>query len=136
MKISKYILTCIVLICMTAQGATLSQLCLGKDHCDSALNWVGVCHNEGENSQQTHTDWDCSFDHEDGECIDIWIASVAGSIVTISDGKLYIDKPGILKSNDLSNPFYNVNFSKLTANLFPSFSNLTSLSIASTVLII
>lgn len=134
MKITKYILIYTISLCIAAHAITLSQICMGPDHCDSEINWTNICHTQTPVHHNSH---ECSFDHSNNECIDISITSIANSSSNRhSVNQPTVNKPLILKISTPDHPFYTSDFSKLKTNLFPVFTDMTPLSIASTILIV
>ncbi len=137
MKITKHIFIYIILICIAAQGMTLSQICIGPDHYDSDIDWASNCHTQTNDSHNSHDAHKTSFGHKDNDCIDISFTSIAASGYSgIPDEQLNITKPIILKPATANHPFSSFDFSKLKTNLFPVFTNMATLSIASTILIV
>jgi hypothetical protein len=119
---------------MTANGMTLYQICVGADHCDSDIQWASNCHTQSSDSRNSHKS---SFGHQDSECIDISISSIASSgNYNTNDNQYKITKPIILKPASSVYPFSPSDFSKLKTNLFPVFTDTTSLSITTTILIV
>jgi hypothetical protein len=119
---------------MTAQGMTLYQICVGPDHCDSDIQWASNCHTQDSDSHNSHQS---SFGHQDRECIDISFSSIASSGNYNTNNNLYqITKPIILKLDSSDHPFSPSDFSKLKTNLSHVFTDRTSLSIMTTILIV
>jgi hypothetical protein len=134
MKISKYIFIFTVSLCLSAHGMTLYQICVGPDHCDSDIEWASNCHTQNSDSHNSHKS---SFGHQDNECIDISISSIAISGGSNTNNNQYIiTKPIILKPAASDHPFAPIDFSRLKTNLFPVFTDTTTLSLASTILIV
>lgn len=134
MKITKYILIYTISLCMAVQCMALSQICVGPDHIDSNIDWASHCHTQPDASQHSH---ESSFGHKVNDCIDISITSIAGSSSRIaSDDQLIASKSIIIKPATSDHPLFSCNFSKLKRNLFPVFTDITSLSIKSTILTI
>ena len=74
MKILNYIFIYTFSLCIAAHAITLTQICMGPDHCDPGIDWVISCHTQPPVHHNSH---DCSFDHSNNECIDILITSIA-----------------------------------------------------------
>lgn len=125
-----------ILLCVAAQGVSFSRICTGPAHDDSDIDWADNCHppaNDGHDSPRR------SLNHEDGNCIDIFITSVAATIGNATDdpiSPLCAQKPLIIKSDTFDHLFSFFNFSQSSPILFPAFTDITFLSIASTILII
>lgn len=134
MKITKYILIYTISLCMAVQCMALSQICVGPDHIDSKIDWASHCHTQADDAHHSHAS---SFGHKNNDCIDISITSIAGSNSnTACDDPLIAANPVIIKPATSNHLFFSCNFSKQKNNLFPVFSNMTSLSIKSTILTI
>jgi len=133
MKITKYIFIYTLLLCMTAQGMTLSQICMGPDHCDSEIDWASSCHTPGNDTHNSH---ESSFGYEGNNCIDISISSTGNLNRSINNNQLNSAKPIILKPAATDHPFSPSDFSKLKTNFFPVFTDMTTRSLASTILIV
>ena len=134
MKFSKYIFIYALLLCMTVHGMTLYQICVGPDHCDSDIEWASNCHTQKSDSHNSHQS---SFGHQDRECVDISFSSIASPVNNNTNNNLYkITKPIILKLDSPDHPFSPSDFSKLKTNLSPVFTDMTSLSITTTILIV
>jgi len=134
MKITKYILIYTISFCIAAHGMGFAQVCMGPDHCDSDIDWVSNCHMQTSDSHDSH---ESSFGHKGSKCIDISITSIASSFNNNNSvNQQPVNKPLTLKISTPEHPFYAFDFSKLKRNIFPLFSDMTFLSIASTILII
>jgi hypothetical protein len=134
MKISKYILIYTISLCMAAQVSSISQVCLGPDHSDSNIDWASNCHTHTGGDPDSHETF---FGHKENDCIDISISSIAGSGGCFRpDDQFNHTKPIILTPATAYHPFSCFAVSKLKTNLFPAFTNMPPLSIASTILII
>jgi hypothetical protein len=132
MKLSKYILIFTISLCMAAQCMALSEICVGPDHTNSAVDWASHCHTQPDDSHHSHKS---SFGHKNNDCIDISITSSACSnSISASDDPLIAANPMIIKPATADHPFFSYNFSKLKNNLFPVFTDMTPLSIKSTIL--
>jgi hypothetical protein len=119
---------------MTAHGMTFYQICVGPDHCESDIEWASNCHTQNSDSRNSHKS---TFGHHDSECTDISICSIANPVNHNTINNQYkITKPVILKPAASAHPFSPSDFSKLKTNLFPVFTDVTSLSIKTTILIV
>jgi hypothetical protein len=136
MKILKYIFLLTIALFITAQGMTLSQICFGSGHSDSKLDWASNCHSH-KNNDNDYDSHSAAFGHTDSGCIDIFVTSIAGSQTSCSTDDLFNKaKPVIIKISASSHPFSPVDYSKHKPALSPFYADITSLSIASTILII
>lgn len=135
MKISKYIIISIIFICMTAQGAITSRICMGSTHSDATIDWAMNCHPQTTGAHDSHPH---SLGHQDSNCIDILISAAAGSSGNPRpDDQLNLvnlANPVFLTPAAAEHPFSS--HSSLKTILFPGFTDSTRISIASTILII
>jgi hypothetical protein len=137
MKITKHIFIYTIFLCLAAQGSILSQICVEADMCKSDIDWASKCHAQTNASHKSHHSQESAFGHEDNKCRDITISSTSNSCNYDSyDDQLSFTKPIILKPTASDHPFSSFDFSKLKTNLLPIFTDTTSLSIKSTVLIV
>jgi hypothetical protein len=74
----KYILIITVSFCIAAQGAGFSRVCLASNHSGENLSWAGTCHTRPASPGTINAADTYALDHEDHDCIDISIFSVAG----------------------------------------------------------
>ena len=134
MKTLKYIFLFTIALCMAVQGMSLSQICIGSGQSDSKLDWASSCHSKNDNDHHSHN---TAFGHTDSGCIDIFVTSIAGSQTSCSTDDLFSKaKPVIIKISASSHPFSPVDYSKHKPAFSPFYADITSLSIASTILII
>jgi hypothetical protein len=137
MKISKHIFLYIISLSMVAYGITISQICIGAGHSDSDIEWASHCHSQSPALHHSEHPAETSFGHNVNDCIDISIQSIAASGGSnIRNTQLNNTKITILKPNALHHPFFSIDFSKLKPNFFPFYTDITFLSIASTILIV
>lgn len=147
MKLFHHIFIYTMFLCVSVHGVSFSQICIGPAHGDSDIDWADNCHGPAKDVHHVNDvhindlpdSPERSLNHEEGNCIDIFITSVAATISssTGDPGDLQcFKKPVIIKSDTFDHLFSFVNFSPSRPTLFPAFTDITFLSIASTILII
>jgi hypothetical protein len=137
MKIARSLFIYTILLCFVAQGSAQLQVCVERECSDSDLAWASKCHNKTIASNDFHHFQGCLCGQKDIECIDISITSIANySSQKFSYDQVNDLKPIILKRFSPDHLFSFLDFPNLKASLFPVFTDITSLSIKSTVLVI
>lgn len=144
MKLVHHIFICTILLCVASHGVSFSQICIGTAHGDSDIDWADNCHapaKDDHHNNDVHDSPGRSLNHEDGNCIDIFITSAAAIVGSATGDPIDLQcfkKPVIIKSDTLDHLylFSFTDFSPSSPILFPVFTDITFLSIASTILII
>ena len=79
MKTLKYLFLFTISFCIAVQAAGFSRVCLASDHSGEEISWAGACHGRESIPGTINSAADSlALDHEDHDCIDISIFSVAG----------------------------------------------------------
>lgn len=141
MKLAHHIFIYTILLCVAAHGVSFSQICIGPAHDGFDINRADSCHapaKDGHTAHHYHSPGS-SINHENGNCIDIFIASAAAAINSAANDPVdppYAQRPVTIKPDNFNYLFSFFNFSQSSPILFPAFTDITFLSIASTILII
>ena len=147
MKLVHNIFIFTMLLCVAVHGVSFSQICIGAAHGDSKIDWTDNCHAPAKDVhhvndvhiKDVYDSPERSLNHEEGNCIDIFITSAAATICSETCDPIDLQcfkKPVTIKSDTFDHLFSFANFSPSSPTLFAAFTDITLLSIASTILII